>query len=61
MKQQTLIIDPEFKAQIPPLTEDERKQLEENPSLSGTTPLWTGTTAMKFCKTIQKFPLPFIL
>lgn len=30
MKQQTLIIDPEFKAQIPPLTEDERKQLEEN-------------------------------
>ena len=30
MKQQTLHIDPEFKAQIPPLTEDERKQLEEN-------------------------------
>ena len=30
MKQQTLRIDPEFKAQIPPLTEDERKQLEEN-------------------------------
>lgn len=30
MKQQTLVIDPEFKAQIPPLTEDERKQLEEN-------------------------------
>ena len=26
MKQQTLRIDPEFKAQIPPLTEDERKQ-----------------------------------
>ena len=30
MKQQTLHIDPEFKAQIPPLTEDERKPLEEN-------------------------------
>ena len=30
MNQQTLHIDPEFKAQIPPLTEDERKQLEEN-------------------------------
>ena len=30
MKQQTLHIDPEFKAQIPPLTEDECKQLEEN-------------------------------
>ena len=30
MKQQTLHIYPEFKAQIPPLTEDERKQLEEN-------------------------------
>ncbi|WP_204246552.1 hypothetical protein [Faecalibacterium sp. An122] len=27
---QTLHIDPEFKAQIPPLTQDERKQLEEN-------------------------------
>ena len=27
---QTLHIDPEFKAQIPPLTEDERAQLEEN-------------------------------
>ena len=27
---QTLRIDPEFKAQIPPLTEDERAQLEEN-------------------------------
>ena len=30
MKQQTLHIDPEFKVQIPPLTEDERTQLEEN-------------------------------
>lgn len=30
MKQQTLNIDPEFKAQIPPLAEDERKQLEKN-------------------------------
>ena len=30
MKQQTLHIDSEFKAQIPPLTEDERRQLEEN-------------------------------
>ena len=30
MKQQTLHIDPEFKAQIPPLTEDEHKPLEEN-------------------------------
>ena len=27
---QTLRIDPEFKAQIPPLTQEERKQLEEN-------------------------------
>ena len=27
---QTLRIDPEFKAQIPPLTPEERKQLEEN-------------------------------
>ena len=25
----TLHIDPEFKAQIPPLTQDERKQLDE--------------------------------
>ena len=27
---ETAHIDPEFKAQIPPLTEDERRQLEEN-------------------------------
>ena len=69
---QTLRIDPEFKAQIPPLTQEERKQLEERnanswkkifwqkarcwlQSLFGTAPLWTDTTAMKFCKAIQKF------
>ena len=61
---QTLHIDPEFKAQIPPLTQEEHKQLEENilaegalllQSLFGTAPLWTDTTAMKFCKAIRKF------
>lgn len=47
MKQQTLHIDPEFKAQIPPLTEDERKQLEENILAGGKilSPIlvWNGT------------------
>ena len=66
MKQQTLHIDPEFKAQIPPLTEDERRQLEETfwqtvkscpRFLSGMTPLWTGTTGMRFCKATRRFPI----
>ena len=44
---QTLRIDPEFKAQIPPLTQDERKQLEENILAEGEllAPIlvWNGT------------------
>ena len=44
---QTLHIDPEFKAQIPPLTQDERKQLEENILAEGEllAPIlvWNGT------------------
>lgn len=44
---QTLRIDPEFKAQIPPLTQDERKQLEENILAEGVllAPIlvWNGT------------------
>ena len=43
----TLHIDPEFKAQIPPLTQDERKQLEENILAEGEllAPIlvWNGT------------------
>ena len=34
-----LKIDPEFQSQIPPLTDDEFKQLEEN-TLESTTPRW---------------------
>lgn len=44
---QTLRIDPEFKAQIPPLTQDERRQLEENILAEGEllAPIlvWNGT------------------
>ena len=44
---QTLRIDPEFKSQIPPLTQDERKQLEENILAEGEllAPIlvWNGT------------------
>ncbi|OUN35373.1 hypothetical protein B5G28_12530 [Faecalibacterium sp. An77] len=44
---QTLRIDPEFKAQIPPLTQEERKQLEENILAEGAllAPIlvWNGT------------------
>ena len=44
---QTLHIGPEFKAQIPPLTQDERKQLEENILAEGEllAPIlvWNGT------------------
>ena len=44
---QTLRIDPEFKAQIPPLTQEERKQLEENILAEGEllAPIlvWNGT------------------
>ena len=44
---QTLRIDPEFKAQIPPLTHEERKQLEENILAEGEllAPIlvWNGT------------------
>ena len=44
---QTLHIDPEFKAQIPPLTQDERKQLEETILAEGEllAPIlvWNGT------------------
>ena len=44
---QTLHIDPEFKAQIPPLTHEERKQLEENVLAEGEllAPIlvWNGT------------------
>ncbi len=44
---QTLHIDPEFKAQIPPLTQEERKQLEENILAEGAllAPIlvWNGT------------------
>lgn len=44
---QTLHIDPEFKAQIPPLTQEERKQLEENILAEGEllAPIlvWNGT------------------
>ena len=44
---QTLRIDPEFKAQIPPLTPEERKQLEENILAEGEllAPIlvWNGT------------------
>ena len=44
---QKLHIDPEFKAQIPPLTQDERKQLEENILAEGAllAPIliWNGT------------------
>ena len=44
---QTLHIDPEFKAQIPPLTQDERKQLEDNILAEGEllAPIlvWNGT------------------
>lgn len=44
---QTLRIDPEFKAQIPPLTREERKQLEENILAEGAllAPIlvWNGT------------------
>lgn len=44
---QTLRIDPEFKAQIPPLTQEERRQLEENILAEGEllAPIlvWNGT------------------
>ena len=44
---QTLRIDPEFKSQIPPLTQEERKQLEENILAEGEllAPIlvWNGT------------------
>lgn len=48
-----LIIDPEFRDKIPPLMEEEFTLLEDrmgrsfHPSLSGTTPFWTVTTAMR--------------
>ena len=44
-----LKIDPEFQNQIPPLTDDEYKQLEENILKEGKLAgLWTRPTTQKF-------------
>ena len=62
-----LKIDPEFQSQIPPLTDDEFKQLEENilkegklisPLTCGTTPLLTDTIVMQSSKSTQRFISP---
>ena len=58
-----LKIDPEFQNQIPPLTDDEFKQLEENilkegkllsPLIVWVTPLLMDTTVMKLFRSIPK-------
>ena len=53
-----LKIDPEFQSQIPPLTDDEFKQLEENAYYSGAGPLLTATTVMPFSRGILRFIFP---
>ena len=62
-----LKIDPEFQSQIPPLTDDEFKQLEENilkegklisPLIFGVTPLLMATTVMRSFRNIPKSPSP---
>ena len=58
-----LKIDPEFQNQIPPLTDDEYKQLEENilkegkllsPLIVWVIPLLMDTTVMKLFRSIPK-------
>ena len=58
-----LKIDPEFQSQIPPLTDDEFKQLEENilkegklisPLIVWVIPLLTATIVMKSFRSIPK-------
>ena len=56
-----LKIDPEFQNQIPPLTDDEYKQLEENILKEGSfgiTPLLMATTVMPFSRSILRFIFP---
>ena len=58
-----LKIDPEFQSQIPPLTDDEFKQLEENILKEGKllSPLivWgTVTIVMPFSRSILRFIFP---
>ena len=62
-----LKIDPEFQNQIPPLTDDEYKQLEENilkegklisPLIVGITSLLTATIVMPFSRSILRFIFP---
>ena len=62
-----LKIDPEFQNQIPPLTDDEYKQLEENilkegkllsPLIVWVIPLLMDTIVMPFSRSILRFIFP---
>ena len=62
-----LKIDPEFQNQIPPLTDDEYKQLEENilkegkllsPLIVWETPSLTATTVMPSSRSTRRFTSP---
>ena len=55
-----LKIDPEFQNQIPPLTDDEYKQLEENILKEGKllSPLLTVTIVMPFSRSTRRFTSP---
>ena len=62
-----LKIDPEFQSQIPPLTDDEFKQLEENilkegkllsPLIVWNNTLVDATTVMRFFRNIRRFISP---
>ena len=62
-----LKIDPEFQNQIPPLTDDEYKQLEENilkegkllsPLIVWNNTLVDGTIVMQFSRSTRRFAFP---